>query len=510
MKKLIILLLAMSLSLVTGCSKEQEEAGLWVNMAKEELEANEEWKKDLENQFKPIELYPYKDEDTLLFGYINLKGDTVVQPQFKRAEKFDYTNRLAVVLDEQDRMNYIDENGELLLKEFKYMWLGEPKAGLVAFADSGDTCGVIDFQGNIIVPQEYERVDIKEDGYISFKKNDKYGMMDNEGNVIIEPIYDQVYGDSSGIIIKHEEMYGIYDKDGKEVFPIIYDEIEFLHKDLIGLKDENNKYAMYNMQGEKLTEHVYDRILRHGKTFIAVCKDGKYGYIDQSGEIVVDIVYEELSISTLDPRYAQIKVEGKYGIIDMYGEYLLEPKYDFISPGFREDGTIMDECFIVKEGEKRNLVDKDGNILREDIYSGLMICEDYIIGLNNDYNYILLDLKGNDIAKYEYLLDGGDYMLVKEKVEDQLGFVVEKKTGKVITEEKYESIQTSLKNNLVIATKNDLIYFMNEKCEVLATIYKYKYGSRIGNIEIKGKDLIKVELEYGGFLWINSKGELVK
>ncbi|GEM_PF-2689600 len=514
-KKLIILALASTLTLATGCTKEDEAAGLWVDIAKEEIaedKAVEEEAKELsEKQFEQIDFYPFLDENTGLWGYMNSKGKTVIEPQFIRAEDFNYLNRLAVVLDEQERMNYIDENGKFLFKEFEYKGLEYPILGLVPFADEQDAWGVMDLDGNIILSQQYGRVGINVDGYITFEENGKCGMADDKGKILVEPLYDNVFGGASGIIIRNDDKYGVYDGQGKELLPIVYEDMQFLTKDLIALKDESGKYAMYNYNGEKITDHIYDEMNGYGRTMIQVSQEDKWGYLNNDGEVVVDIQYEQIDISILDPRYAQVKVDGKYGIMDMYGDYLLEPKYDYINLGFNDDGTLNDKCFIVREGEKRSLIDKTGNILREDLYEGLMIYEDFIMGMNNEYQYILLDLQGKDIGKYKYIHGvDGDYILVKDREEDQEGYIVDYYTGEVISEERYENIYTNLQYNMVITTKGENIYIMDENCDIVSELHSGKIGIWPRDIVIYGEDLIKMEDVLGGIHWINSKGERIK
>ncbi len=508
MKRIIILVLAGTLALATGCSKEEKQAGIWEEIAMEEM-AEDEAVRGQVPEIKELELYPFFEDDTALFGYMNSKGETVIEPQFKRAEDFDYITRDARVFDENENMNYVDENGKLILKEFSHKGIGYPTAGLISFSDNQNYWGVMDVDGNIILPPEYELVNIQKDGYMFFSYNGKYGMANSKGEIIIEPIYDYILGDSSGIIINNDDKYGIYDEAGNEVLPIVYEDITSIAKDLIGLKDDSGKYGMYNYEGEKITDHIYDEINGHLRTLIQVSKDGKYGYINNQGDVVVDIEYEGIDI-TLDPRYAQVKVDGKYGIMDMYGEWLVEPKYDYISFGYGNDMKLIEDCFIVGDGEMRSLIDKNGKVLREEIYDGVSINGDSIFGSNEEYKYILLDLKGNELGKYKHILGGGEYMLVKDSEEETDGYVVDLYTGQAVSTERYETMKTYLNYKRIIASKGENIYIMDENLEVLFELRASQTGIWIRDIEIYGEDLIKITDDIGGIKWLNSNGERIK
>ncbi len=73
---------------------------------------------------------------------------------------------------------------------------------------------------------------------------------------------------------------------------------------------------------------------RHDKLFrsilIPVEKYNKYGLIDQNGNLVVDIKYQDLRLSENNQQFICTK-NGKNGILDQYGELLHDCTYDYIS-----------------------------------------------------------------------------------------------------------------------------------------------------------------------------------
>lgn len=513
-KKLIILVLVGTLTLGTGCTKKDESTGILEDMAEESFEeddtAIEESEELKEEQIEKVDLYPFLDESTGLYGYMNSKCETIIEPQFEGAGDFSYTDGFAIVSDENYSMNYINEEGEYLLDGFRYENIGYPTAGLMTFTDETYTFGVIDLEGNMILPQEYQSINVYMDGYMVVCKDGKYGMTDGKGEIIVEPEYDQVLWSSSGIIIQSGDKYGVLDKKGKKVLPLKFEEIYVLNDELIAVKNKRGKYGMYNFKGKKLSDHVYDYMNGYGRSVIEVSKDGKWGYLNKDGKVIIDIKYKQLDINVLDSQYVQIKIDEKYGIMDIKGEFLLEPKYDCIFPGVNDDGTLNKKCFIVTEGNKRSLIDKTGKVLREDIYDGVMIYEDFILGSNNEYDFIMLDLEGNDIGKYKYLQAGGEYMLVKDSEEEVLGYVVDYYTGQVISEDRYEYMRSYLEYNRLIARTGEIFYILDENCEVLAELIPNEYGTKIRDMVVYGEELIKVYDAFGGSHWINSKGERIK
>lgn len=83
-------------------------------------------------------------------------------------------------------------------------------------------------------------------------------------------------------------------------------------------------------------------------------KDGYFGYIDEEGTAVTDIIYDELEYDFMGKDfikdYAVVCCDGQYGIVGRDGTYLLEPEYDNIySLGFIGDTEYLNLQIIWAE-----------------------------------------------------------------------------------------------------------------------------------------------------------------
>ena len=56
-------------------------------------------------------------------------------------------------------------------------------------------------------------------------------------------------------------------------------------------------------------------------------KDGKFGFVDKDGNVVVDYIYDDVTEQN-DYGYAGIKKDGKWGSIDQKGTVIQEPRYN--------------------------------------------------------------------------------------------------------------------------------------------------------------------------------------
>ncbi len=75
--------------------------------------------------------------------------------------------------------------------------------------------GVTDYKGQIIIPLQYEKIDLFYSRFFKFKKNGLYGILDVDGKVLYEPIYKAIDFWSAAIKL-HAWMMMTNAKDEKE------------------------------------------------------------------------------------------------------------------------------------------------------------------------------------------------------------------------------------------------------------------------------------------------------
>lgn len=240
--------------------------------------------------------------------------------------------------------------------------------------------GLIDFEGNIVLPIEYSSIDLGEtepnsgvmmlraideangrhmfleaDGSVSEIcpsgwGYDGYDVYWNNGIPMVWSIQDGVVGStfeaykrmwyplSNGLgtiplepatVVPVQEMKGFTENE--------YDET------VVDLVSE--KYALLDFTtGELLTDFVYEECSRVGFVdgVLPVKKDGKWGYVNDKGEEITEFIYDAAgtggeSIWTYTKMYAStngytvVRQGDKWGLIDNKGNTVVEPIYDDIS-----------------------------------------------------------------------------------------------------------------------------------------------------------------------------------
>lgn len=83
-------------------------------------------------------------------------------------------------------------------------------------------------------------------------------------------------------------------------------------------------------------------------------EDGKYGYIDKTGKVVIAPQYE--NTMGFNEGLAATKLNGKYGFIDKKGNWAIKPQYDFTY-------IFMDGLAAVTINKQTAFIDKFGKIV---------------------------------------------------------------------------------------------------------------------------------------------------
>lgn len=90
----------------------------------------------------------------------------------------------------------------------------------------------------------------------------------------------------------------------------------------------NGKYGFINTKGEVVVPCAYEGAWIFSEGLAAVKLNGKWGYINTKGEVVIPCVYE--SARPFSKGFAKVKLNGKRGVINKEGKWIIQPIADYI------------------------------------------------------------------------------------------------------------------------------------------------------------------------------------
>lgn len=267
-------------------------------------------------------------------------------------------------------------------------------------------CGYVNRDGKEVVECIYDFIDYFHEGLASASINRKFGYIDKEGNVVIPFIYDNAERFSEGLAaVKINNLWGFIDKNGNEVVPCVYDSTGIFSEGLAAVKIWGEGWGYIDRYGHLTIQPKYSVVEKFHNgiaivridTWCAGCfVDSKYGCIDKEGNIVVDFIYDNLSI--LDNGLIEAQAEDKWGCITNQGEVIIPFIYDFLS--FGDDDTDIAVAEI--EG-KFGFIDKTGNTIIPCTYD-YADCEfsEGCVGVKKDGKGGFIDKAGNVVIPFIY------------------------------------------------------------------------------------------------------------
>lgn len=201
--------------------------------------------------------------------------------------------------------------------------------------------GVIDRQGSIVVPFEYDQIDMTEDGeLLRFEINDRCGYMNLKGEYVIEPDYISIElftGDYAVATyaadnpnrqnesFDHSYADGVIDRQGNVVIPFEYDTLILDENGLIRAR-KNEDWGCINLKNEVIVELKYASIHEFVKGYAAAAvriplpEDQQdsldyipaWGLIDESGREALPFDYSDIEISPDGSIRASLNGETAY------------------------------------------------------------------------------------------------------------------------------------------------------------------------------------------------------
>lgn len=266
----------------------------------------------------------YKNEYIIVnednqYGLISTTGTVLIEPQYE-AVKYLKNSSLFAVKEDGEWKLINTEDGTILIDE-GYEDIVEAKSENIIVVDSEGRYGVVTRENEQVIEPEYDDLKYAFSIYYIAEKDGKYGIINQENETVIDFDYiNMVYVESGGFIQadKTETETVIFDNNLSQKITGIISEIN-TEKGYIKVY-ANDEYKYYNF---KLEEKSSSDILTSNTLFLSK-KDGKYGYVNKNGDVVIDYIYDD-GTEQNSCGYAAVKKDGVWGSIDKAGVVSKEP-----------------------------------------------------------------------------------------------------------------------------------------------------------------------------------------
>lgn len=267
------------------------------------------------------------------YGFIDEKGNYVIEPQFDKAEDFDYDGYAKV------NIGYKEDTVEGVISEGKW--------------------GLIDERGNYLIEPIYNSIPYIKYGIAIIMSDTGVGFVNVEKNIIVEPTYFSVAIENDKFVRCDMFSESIYmDFDGN---------ININAKNAVSV---NNHYVGYiDEEGNA----QIDKQLLNSAEFINGAQsfycNGKYGVIDSEGN--VNFVNDAKTVgqfSTNGISRVSISTDTEYlfGYVNTNGDYVIEPQYSEATHFYDDNYAVAvknNECEIINENGENVFGKKFENVI---------------------------------------------------------------------------------------------------------------------------------------------------
>ncbi|WP_289055523.1 WG repeat-containing protein [Carboxylicivirga marina] len=139
-------------------------------------------------------------------------------------------------------------------------------------------------------------------------------------------------------------------------------------------KFKKGKYYLVNPEGKKVKCDPFTFASSFSEGLAVVEKDLEFGYVDSTGQMVIDYQYYDAGPFINGIAYAAN--DGKYGYINKNGQFIVKPQFDLaysfeeehgIVKGLNSDTTIYGPSPMIK-----GLVSKEGLLIGDALYTSIL------------------------------------------------------------------------------------------------------------------------------------------
>ncbi|MBS1989811.1 MAG: WG repeat-containing protein [Cyanobacteria bacterium SZAS LIN-3] len=134
---------------------------------------------------------------------------------------------------------------------------------------------------------------------------------------------------SESDVLELNKKRGFVDKTGHYVFKAgRADLMDWrFHEGLLRVRNLDGQYEFWNSVGAQAFPAVFDNALWYQEGMAPILKNGKWGYIDRSGNIVVEARFD--MARPFADGLAPVMIGDKWGYINKLGKITIEPQFDY-------------------------------------------------------------------------------------------------------------------------------------------------------------------------------------
>jgi hypothetical protein len=309
------------------------------------------------------------------WGYANLNGEIIIDPQFKKCYEFSKEGVALVYFSIQNSYKIVTLNGEIIelenpniiVKDFLGYLPSSFNSGLVPVR-IGKKWGYMNTQGKISIPVQYDFASDFNNGSAVVKKDNQFYVIDVDGNELFIdiPKVEKVKDFAEGLAPYETSkgLSGFINTQGKVAIPAQYKGVGYFssdlawarnNKDLIGFINTNGEWVIqpqflaaknfdsesglarvkakdewwYSDKAGNLTRpEKADKTDDFKEGLAQVTENGLVGFLNNQMNWIVEPQFE--AARDFKNGFAAVKKDGLWGVINKNGEWVIQPQFNSV------------------------------------------------------------------------------------------------------------------------------------------------------------------------------------
>ncbi len=255
------------------------------------------------------------------YGIVDINGKQILPVQYSEIE----VRGIYLQTIQNEEKTYFDLQGNKIDNLNYTSMLKTDNENYYITINEDGYYGIVNSQKKELVKNKYNYLEyLFGEYFIAANEEGNLGIINTKDETKVEFIYEvlQKIDDTSVVEAKilKENRSDLYAQNLEKIYSVNYATIYKENNSLKVSSKEDVKY--FDVNGKELTVNdIYPN-----NTLFTSKKDGKWGYINEQGNVVIDYQYD--SVTEFNSYgFAGIKKDDLWGVINKNGEIIVEPKY---------------------------------------------------------------------------------------------------------------------------------------------------------------------------------------
>lgn len=373
------------------------------------------------------------------------------------------------------KWGYIDNKGAFKIKQtFDYAM--DFQANGLAVVEKAGKRGIINRYGQFIVQPKYDSISQFSEGRAQIIDSQGFKVIDEKGRVLTTKSYSYIgtYENGRALFTETTEngqnLYGYLDRQGKEVIPAKYLQANDFQKDHAVVQISENEYGLINRDGKITNYYSYPFVGNLGDGLLAFkeTQDGKFGYIDKNGHVIIAPKFTWAQPFEYDFAVVNMSEDytNEYGLINKSGNFVISPNFNDINILGKNRLAIGKPIMKGQPfyGSKYALATTEGNVLTDYMFTTILPFQKGVASVTTGEKTFFINKNGQTVQGLPIINGNGSLFLegdvIKANVDqrisyyDRSGNIIWKQNRVIPLNNQFKVIEKKYKPN-----KDYLVYY---------------------------------------------------